>query len=97
MAPLFLTLTALARRLSVHPNTIKNWAALGFITVYTSPDGQWAFSAGEVEAEIQRNPRMRDKRNPFGENARILPLPPKAQVANPKRPEIVLTLPEDQQ
>ena len=72
---------------NIHPNTLKNWVSSGFITAYKTSDGSFAYDLDEIEAELARNPRMRDKRNPFGERARVVPLPPTASV--PRRVEAV--------
>ena len=63
-----------------HPRTIRNWIEKGFIRGYR--DGNSILvDIDEIEHAIQTNPRVRDPRRAiYGETAKIVPLPFRAEV-----------------
>lgn len=84
------TAEGIARQTNRSTNSVKYLAAQGFITAFRGADGKFYFDLDEVEAEIERNPRIRNKKNPFGDLAKIAPLPPTAQIVRtPRRVEAV--------
>ena len=86
----FLTAEGIARQTYRSTNSVKYLAAQGYFTAYQGTDGKFYFDLDEVEAEIVRNPRIRNKKNPFGDSAKIAPLPPTAQIVKtPRRVEAV--------
>lgn len=90
--PRFANLATTARTVGgVHTNTVKLWAGNGFFTTYQAADGSFLFDLDEVLQALETNPRMRDKRQPFGPKARVVPLPPTAKIVKPiPRAEVVL-------
>jgi hypothetical protein len=76
----FFTAEGIARHTNNHINSIKHWVSQGYVTAYKTGDGKFVFDLDEVLKAIETNPRIRDKRNPFGERARVVPLPPSAQI-----------------